>query len=351
MKRIYPKQGGITFQLLSPYNAKTTGLVTATNGGKISNSDEGWEVNFPANAFVDENGKAVTGAAIDVKTYYYNPRSANLGWTMPGDLRAYRSDGTPCILGTYGMLDVEIFDKLTQKQVFLKKEITATIKLPIHKSQLADAPKQIPQWYFDEKEAVWQEDGIATKQGDFYEMKVSHFTRWNCDQPFNPGYWLEGRIVSDEGTSISNIVLDIAFDNFDIPVYVGNDGYFKTLVPPNKKLTLISAYPQNTCLTVQNPINIGVLNADKDLGNITLKLDSKLVTVKGTVVDCNNKPLKNIICGINNTISDENGNFQSTFCPLNLNFKYLYLYDLTSKTFLEKELSTPIKANTRCSSF
>ena len=133
---------------------------------------------FQPNRIVDANGNPFDGM-VNISFQTFRPDN------MEGapDFRAIDSKNTPVTLASFGMFCAELTDNQGNK-LQLKPGTKAIVKVDIDPNLLANAPKTIPQWYFDEQKGYWIEEGEAILKGDFYEMAIPHFSYWNCDSPY-----------------------------------------------------------------------------------------------------------------------------------------------------------------------
>lgn len=207
------------------FEGKSGGIVNAENGGKII---------FPADAIVNKDGEAYSGK-VNVTAKYLHPNNNELGNMMPGALIADAANGNTAVLGTLGMMAVELMGASGQK-LNLKQGSQATIEFPAVTDY---APSQINLWYFDEDKGRWKEEGIATLEGDKYIAKVSHFSFWNCDAPF-PLIEVCGRVLYEDGTPVKNTSIIVQAEGLNTGYGMTNEeGKFCGKMPKGKKLTII----------------------------------------------------------------------------------------------------------------
>lgn len=79
---------------------------------------------------------------------------------MPGALTGLDQAGTKVVLGSFGMVAVELQgDGGELLQIASGK--TVELRLAVSALQLSKAPATIPMWYFDEVKGYWVEEGQA----------------------------------------------------------------------------------------------------------------------------------------------------------------------------------------------
>ncbi|HEX8562034.1 MAG TPA: carboxypeptidase-like regulatory domain-containing protein [Flavobacterium sp.] len=233
-------------------------------------------------AFEDENGNEYTGD-VNVSMFYLNPSNENIGSLMPGMLYAETGAGEEAALQTFGMLHVELRGTGGQK-LQIADGHTAEITMRIDDDQLATAPSTIPLWHFDEAAGYWKEDGIATKEGNFYVGEVSHFSWWNCDAPF-PTVSLQVTVVDSDGNPVANalVTLEFAGSNYATSGYSNTDGSISGLIPANQTLTMTVF---DDCGGIVSTSTIGPFATDTVLPATMLASAVETVQIEGTLLQC-----------------------------------------------------------------
>ena len=89
-------------------------------------------------------------------------------------------------LSSYGAVSVSLRD-MAGKPLNIAKGKSALIRLPIDGNLVSGSPNTIKLWSFDENKGVWTEEGIATKDGNAYVGKVTHFAAVNMDLDLTTG--------------------------------------------------------------------------------------------------------------------------------------------------------------------
>ena len=289
----------------------------ATAGGDAEMRGNGGSVHFEPNSFVTASGSLYTGTVL-VATQYLNPTDPDISDQMPGDLRGTSVTGTTVGLKSFGMLAVELTDEAGQK-LLIKNGLAATLTVNIPASISASAPATIPLWYFNDSTGLWKQEGSAVKTGDSYIGDVTHFSFWNCDDPFEY-VKIKARIVNNAGLPVASAKVKIsdaggasAYD------YTDNNGNVDGFVPKNQPLSL---QVLNNCGQAVYTGNIGPYNVQTDIGNITITQNT--TTLSGTVVTCTNTPVTDGYVQITLNGATEfagiiNGAFNYTFLNCNGN--------------------------------
>jgi hypothetical protein len=161
---------------------------------------------------------------------------------LPGDLTGIGKDGKPVRLSSYGAVSVSLRD-MGGKPLNIAKGKSALIRLPIDGNLVGGSPNTIKLWSFDENKGVWIEEGIATKNGNAYVGKVTHFSAVNMDLDSTTGACT--RIKVD--TSIfPDFLLHITSPTLSLP-----NGHQDQLVSDPHGLSVVGREPQNTQFTFE----------------------------------------------------------------------------------------------------
>jgi hypothetical protein len=263
--------------------------VFAASAGGIINARGGGSVDIGANAVVNATtGVAFTGN-VSVSAFFLNPGDDGFSDYMPGDLRGITSGNQEKMLKSYGMMSIEMNDA-SGNRLQLAHGKDATITMPIPFFMQTNAPATIPLWYFDETKGLWQEDGVAVKQGSNYMGTVKHFSFWNCDVPME-SVKLEATFIYGKGSFLANTLVTVtsATDGTRSD-YTDNKGTVLGLVPANEELELKVF---NGCGEIIYSKDIGPFNTDTNLDNINVGSVEAYdrFTISGSVVNCDYKPV------------------------------------------------------------
>lgn len=280
-RSIVPTQGMNQVKIMMIANAPVA-TVSSNQLSEVSLSN-GTKINFDG-FFEDQDGNAYSGA-VSVFAYHLESSNSNLTNLMPGMLFAEAEDGSPKVLQTFGMINVELKGSSGEK-IKIANNHSAKISMKIDDTQLATAANSIPLWHFDEENGYWKEEGEATRQGDYYVGNVSHFSWWNCDAPFET-VTLCLKIVNENNEPLVGVQVNLSFlgqANSRI-AFSNNDGEICGLVPANEILTLEVL---DFCGNIVYSNSVGPFSTDTVLSSITI--GSNLVSqsiVKGKLINCN----------------------------------------------------------------
>lgn len=250
--------------MLGSVDARTT--IDKVSGGTLT-LNSGSKIVIPTNAVTLADGSAYEGDNIEIVVKELNQDlGALFSALIPGNtLKGIDVNGLSQELVSYGMLSIELFGD-NGEILQLNPNSPAELTFVIPSSQMSQAPSSIPLWYFDEEEAVWKEEGVATKQGNSYIGTVSHFTTWNCDAPY-PASTVTGCVIDSLGNPQVNLQLKVG----QIITYTNAQGCFETQIPAQFLPIKVEVIESNNMLTCElfsfdNAVTPSTL---LDLGNLS----------------------------------------------------------------------------------
>ncbi len=297
----------------------------SVNNGTNSIELQNQRVDFGTSKFKNMDGSPYTGT-VNVYMDYLDPTDPNLNAFMPGDLVGINSENEEQILKSYGMFNVELED---QNGNSIELDGQATLKMELPSELSGVAPSSIPLWYFDIDTGNWIEDGMAILVGNAYVGTVTHFTLWNCDDPY-PLITINGFITtSGQATALT---VRITRANGDSRTTVPNArGYFEGKVPQDEVLLFEIL---GVCEEVIYFQNIGGYSSDENLGGFNIESDLSIITVSGNAVDCDMDPVSNgyVMINVGSSISQftsvQNGAFSAEFITCNEDPIIVTVFDL-----------------------
>lgn len=308
-RRFFPIDGNLAYANIQLMEAQEIGSFDSSNGGSVS-SEEGLSINFQANTIVDPTGEPYDGV-VSIAAKWIDPSSTAGALEMPGSLQGVNNDLDELALSSFSMAVVELNGD--GQKLNLAPGSTAEVGFLIPPDLVANAPEQIPLWFFDDEFGIWVEEGEATKEGDQYVGEVAHFSFWNCDAPFEL-VQIEGRLLSTSGEALVSQLIQIQVVGSGIAStgYTDDKGYFSGKVPKDQLLVL-------SVPGCSSAAEFGPLSEDTNLGDFILEDVFEFETISGQVLDCNGAPVSNAIVSIEtqistySTIADEMGQFFLTF--------------------------------------
>ena len=259
-----------------------SGSFAASAGGTV-NISGGAKLVMPVNAITDAAGTTYSGT-VNIAMTWIDPSSADLPYTVMGDLRGITTAGAERGLPTYGMIGVELTSSSGQALKIASGK-TAELTFPVPASLQASAPATIDLWHFDEATARWKQEGTATKTGNNYVAQVSHFSFWNCDAPF-PLVDLCMSFKDGDGGALINAQVRIKRTVNGTYAYGRTDsaGNLCGKVPKNESLVLEVL---DICNTVVYSQNIGPFSANTTLPVVTVTVPAaNSLVITGTVTNC-----------------------------------------------------------------
>jgi hypothetical protein len=262
-----------TIRLIKKKNIKT---FSAANGINTT-IDHGAKVQIPAGSIVTDNGQAYTGT-VTITTRYIDPEARNMSEFMPGgDFEAIASGNRPVELYSFGATEV-ILEGAAKQPLQLKTGTEATLTFPIAASQQAKAPGTLPLWYFDEQKGKWIEEGMATRQGNIYTGKVSHFSSWNVDKP-QPLAVVYGNVANCDGSPARGIDVTIGVES----AITDENGNYEVVVPAEEPMKGYADYYDQFGSAYQSA-DIPAL-AENERRKVSFLLDC-VVSLEGTTFNC-----------------------------------------------------------------
>lgn len=242
----------------------------------------GMKIDMPADGYmVDANGNAYNGT-VNTEMIYLDPDADEFAEMMPGgDLAAVRTDvngaenGQEVQLISYGMTAVSMTDD-AGKKLQLKEGKKAKLTFPIPESLLDDTPNEIPLWSFNEATGLWEEEGMATLQGNVYVGEVEHFSWVNLDYPYVRAT-VYGVVKDGKGNPMPFQKVRYG----QVYTYTDKEGRFSVFIPKNTEVSFWVASEDYGGYTPEVIKNVAKQDAGATV-NIEIKLPA-LRQVSGTI--------------------------------------------------------------------
>ena len=212
--------------LASKLSDEMTSARFSSSSGTTLNAS-GMSVTLPADAYVDATSGIEYYGTVNAEMYYLSPESDRFIALMPGgDLAAYAEGGARSVLTSYGMVGVDLTDEAGNR-LQLADYTKATVSFPVVQSMAAGMSDAIPLWSFDEKTGTWQEEGVATNDGNGHFVgDVAHFSWWNLDTSA-PLATMHGYVTNVWGERLPDIEIVV---NKQLRVKTDSDGYYRMTV-------------------------------------------------------------------------------------------------------------------------
>jgi hypothetical protein len=308
--RLYVSNGSRNVSTIELKPKTNVGSFNGAEGGSVTVG--GAQVSLPANGVIDAQNNTYTGT-VQVVAAYMNPVANNIADIMPGGLFGVNTKGEEVMMASMGMVAVELQDGAgNELQVAPGKR--ATLQFTVPGSLLANAPAEIPLWYFDETDGVWIEEGSANLNGNLYVGEVSHFTDWNVDFPTGALVFVNGCFVYDDGSpAVSQHFRIVSLDNNLNYGYgsANTNGEFSGFVPANET---IAFHAYDGCSQLQS-FSVGPFSDDANLGECFVVNSAGLATLSGQLTDCDGNGVDGGLVQVRWSyfsevaVTDENGNF------------------------------------------
>jgi hypothetical protein len=257
------------------------------SGGTIELNGGGTVV-FAPNTIQKANGTVYNGA-VKVASKWMDPSKIETLDQMPGNLFGVNNRGEEVVLGTYGMIAVELESADGEPLNILKGE-TATVTTPVPADMQANAPAEIPLWSYNEEFGIWVEEGVSVLQNGNYVAEVTHFSFWNHDFPAELVSFT-AVITDEDGNPLENYKVTITDPSTSTYGYgyTCEDGTVAGYIPIN---TTLNIEILGLCGEVIYTQEIGPFAADTDLGTIAIPTSQlEATTITGELVDCDGNSL------------------------------------------------------------
>ena len=282
-------QAGSTHQVrIKMLDNSPIGSFQNSSGGIIS-LPQGAQLIFESGDVAYPNGDAYSGQ-VNVAAKRIDPTTKNGQFEMPGDLRGVDSAGKDVTLASYGMMAVELTDN-NGNLLQVAPDRTVHLSFEVPTSLAANAPTEIPLWYFDETDGEWKEEGSAILSGNVYRGDVGHFSFWNLDATFRSVYF-EATFVTEAGQPLVYSLVRLELSNGSYGYgYTDNTGWVGGLVPANATMKLF--FGANQCqFTPQYIMDFTTTNLDMDLGIVTISFTPPTTySLTGVLVNCDDQPV------------------------------------------------------------
>jgi hypothetical protein len=255
---------------------------TTIETGSTGNISQNGQLSLPATLLLPDN--SVYTGPVRVMSHYYNPEDDDFLADAPGDMSAVDMDNQLYTLVSYGMYNIELFDE-AGNELSIPDGEKATIQFPIP-GNYDVIPDQMPLWSMNEMTARWEEEGIAIRNGNYFEAQVSHFSWWNLDIQFDP-VTVCMTLVDNSGQPIPNYTYLISSPDQQIAYYMGTsdaNGNLCANVPIGEAVAINIVVGEE----LSSPHELGTFNENTELGEVALNLN--FFHVFGTAVDCNGVP-------------------------------------------------------------
>ncbi len=275
-----------------------SGTVDANTGG-IVNLPNGTSISLPQNGMIVKSSGAAYAGAIKVYASYIDPTSSDFAARVPGSMMG-KDTSKMYVLQSTGMIAVDL-ETAGGQSLQLATGKTAAIKMPIPSSLIGKAPATINTWSLDDR-GIWVKEGTATKNGDHYDMQVTHFSFWNCDVPANAVY-LTIHVKDQNNNPLPNAWVQLTIPNNNTwwattHGITNSNGFVSGLVPANLGLVMNISTNIYSCTTPFATQNIGPFSRDTTI-NISVTVNTtQLITVNGTFNNCNGQPVQSGLASI-----------------------------------------------------
>lgn len=315
--------------LAATVNSDNPTVVSLSNGSTIA---------LQANSLVIKNTGAAYTGQVKVYAAYIDPTSFDMSTMVPGSLMGEDVANLYALQST-GMIAVDLESPAGEALQLISGK-PASVKMSIPSSLQDKAPATIDTWSLDDR-GVWIKEGTATKNGNAYEMQVTHFSFWNCDVPTNSTH-LTIHLVDQNGNSLTNTLVSLTIPNSNqwwSTTYglTDGDGYVSGQVPAGVELQMSVFSDPFNCNAPMYTQTIGPFTSVSSITVSPTFSNTNELNISGTATDCNNQPLANGLAIIHTSTSQYyydtivNGNYSLHILQCNaINSLSVAVIDITN---------------------
>ncbi len=195
----------------------STNIQFSNNTGTTVNLADGSQVAIQGGSVKTNSGNTnISVASISPNDYMFSS-------LIPGQNLKAEYEGENYHLMAYGVYFIELDDN--GKIVELNKP--AYIKTTIPDADVEYMPDELEIWSYNEKTAVWQFEGFAQKEGNYYIAEATHFSTWLIGMSTNQTAMVKGRVIDRSGRGINGQIVRVS----QTSAVTDNKGNYKVEVP------------------------------------------------------------------------------------------------------------------------
>ncbi len=269
-----------------------TGTVDAASGGTVS-LPNGTSISLPLNGIIVKSTGTVFSGSVNIYASYIDPTASDFAAMVPGSMVG-KDTSKMYVLQSTGMVVVEL-ESNSGEPLQLAIGKSASVKMSIPSSLTGKAPLTINTWSLNDK-GIWVKEGTATRNGNYYDMQVSHFSFWNCDVPAN-AVFLTIHVKDQNNNPLPNAWVQLSIPNNNTwwgttHGITDSTGTVAGLVPANLGLVMTISANIYNCFIPFATQNIGPFSSDTTLNITVIVNPSQSVMISGTLNNCNAQPVQ-----------------------------------------------------------
>ena len=261
----------------------------------ILNSGQGGEVEFqdavvklPPGTYKDENGDDYNGE-IRVLARWLDPGDEQISQAFPGGNVGLDLDDELRSLESYSAFVIEIVSSSGQ-QLSLPEGTVGDFELPIQDFLATTAPDVLPTWFYDQMNGIWVESEEVNKVNNKYVGVFSHAGFWACSDK-HIQVQLTGQLhMNNMPLQSTRIKVADLMSSFSLERLTSSDGAFAFSVPAGREL-IIEVFQD--CSNAVFAHEIGILQADENLGVVEFVNNGSETQLTGAVRGCSGEVLEN----------------------------------------------------------
>jgi hypothetical protein len=266
--------------------------IDAAAGGTVTTDGASIQLQ-PNSVVVAATGGAYSGE-VNIHARMLHPDEAGLQPGLPGDARGMDRNGYAKTLKSFSPIVVELSTAGGQP-LQLAPGKPATLVMPIAAALANDAPDNIPLWMYNTITGLWEEQGVAEKNGDAYTGIVTHFSFWDGATGV-PMITVTARIVNSSNQPLAHVPVRITLAGQPLNAGHGRSGFTDAngvitgAVFSNRDFVLDILTP---CATSAYAHTFSAAATDLDLGTLAGNLGQSSVVISGRAEDCTGQGIVN----------------------------------------------------------
>ncbi|MEL6925853.1 MAG: carboxypeptidase-like regulatory domain-containing protein, partial [Bacteroidota bacterium] len=244
--------------------------------------DDGSQLTIAHSAFQYTDGRAFDGP-VNFTARWMDAEQHSAA--MPAHSEATGEQGAPKVLTSFGMLILEANTEAGQK-LELRSSDKLELLLPIPDGLRAVAPSSLRLWRFDGATDRWQEAGVATREGNYWQSDAGQLSTFQIAIAFDP-ICLSATLQRHDQSFASYQAYTI--DNFSGQSisrgYTNQAGALCATIPAGVGV-IFRVYDHCGGIALENEIT--ARQTDVDLGLIGLSPNTQMLSLqmKGDVFEC-----------------------------------------------------------------
>ncbi len=264
------------------------GTFEASNGGEVPLAN-GSSVSFQANGINIKNTGASYSGTVKMYAAYFDPSAEDYFMTKTGGSFAEDAEKMYAIKPV-STIAVEL-ESASGESLQLANGKPASIKLSIPNSLQSKVPSVIQTGSLDER-GVWINEGTAQKNGNVYEMEVSHFSFWSTYGIANPVFLnIHVSDQNNDGVPGALVILTSSTTFGTAGNFADALGNISGIVPGDETLQFDSYLSSLGCYGSHHTEAIGPYSSSASINVVMPITPTQVLNISGNALDCSGVPV------------------------------------------------------------